>query len=52
VAKLFNTIRGSGWPNLNTRTNGVKSWPSATASGTEAWSLVQSFVNIALPGRS
>jgi len=23
------------WPNLVTRTNGVESWPSATANGTE-----------------
>ena len=35
VIKLFSTIRGSGWPNLNTRINGVESWPSATANGTE-----------------
>ena len=25
VIILFSTIRGSGWPNLNTRTNGVES---------------------------
>jgi len=32
---VFSTMRGSGWPNLNTSTNGVESWPSATAHGTE-----------------
>ena len=32
---LFSTIRGSGWPRLNSITAGVEIWPSATANGTE-----------------
>ena len=32
---LFSTIRGSGWPRLNSISAGVEIWPSATANGTE-----------------
>ena len=32
---LFSTIRGSGWPRLDSISAGVEIWPSATANGTE-----------------
>ena len=35
VTKLFSTIRGGGWPRLNSISAGVEIWPSATANGTE-----------------